>query len=130
MPHLEQITELEFIILPLEEQVQVLRDELARRIAIIPNFGAGLTGRALIRANEERQGQIRNLNLGFRREADPLLNQIAAIKEEISQLQTEEHIVVLPPIEIVPALQPILEQNKGIDLKQLAIIGGVILLLI
>lgn len=135
MPHLEQIEQLQLAIDPLEERITNLRVEIDRRIALIQPNLEGLTGRALIRASQDFKSRVASLNELFERQAIQARAELVSIGQKISELQQQQDIIEVisqppEPIDSITTITPIQEPQNGINLKTLAIIGAVILLLI
>lgn len=116
MPHLEQIAQLEEQITRFQEQINANKANL-QEISGRSNLPTGALASAIRGTNIT----IANIN-----------EKIAAIQSQIEGLELQQDIEdIMPTIQIEPTvtIQPIQQQN-GINLKSIAVIGAVILLLI
>lgn len=120
MPHLELIAQL-------EEQITRLQEEIAVNRARNELIRSGQLGN--FRAIPSLGNELGDLERAF----NNLNQKIIAAQNQIQDLELQEGIieVIPPPPEFIDPRTTITppEQQNGINLKKLAIIGGVILLL-
>ena len=119
MPHLEQIAQLEEEILRLQEQIAV---DTARRELI----RSGQLGN--FRAIPALGNELGTLQLSLA----SLNRKITAVQNQITGLELQDDIAEILPPEEQPFIEPVItpaEQQNGFNLRNIAIIGAVILLL-